>query len=176
VPDLLVSTSPEDGGSEVYEREVVVEDVAYRVRFRLPNGADLEAVAELATADPEAGARAILRQCLVDVERCDNASAAELPASAWRELSAPMAALDPQAEIDLDLVCPACGLGFGAILDAGTYLLREVDARLARLFQDIHTLALHYHWSEREIREMPQERRRRYLELLAEPLASARRQ
>lgn len=176
VDDLLVLPPGPDGDSAVHERDIVAAGVAYRVRFRLPNGADLEAAAELVSKDPEAAVHAILRRCVVHVGPRDDATpTAELPAAAWRELSAPMAELDPQAEIELELVCPACGCRFSAILDAGSYFLREVDTRLEQLFRDTHTLALHYHWSEREIRQMSLERRQRYLQLLGESLAEARR-
>ena len=41
---------------------------------------------------------------------------------------------------------------------------------LAELYEDIHYLAYHYHWSENEILNMTRTKRRRYLNLLAEHL------
>jgi hypothetical protein len=41
--------------------------------------------------------------------------------------------------------------------------LTEVD----RLYEEIHVLALHYHWAEAAILAMPAGKRRRYLGLLA---------
>jgi hypothetical protein len=35
------------------------------------------------------------------------------------------------------------------------------------LYEEVHHLAFHYHWSEREILDMPRAKRRRYLALLA---------
>jgi len=42
-----------------------------------------------------------------------------------------------------------------------------------RLYEEIHVLALHYHWSEATLLGLPRSKRRRYLGLLAGHLASA---
>jgi hypothetical protein len=36
-----------------------------------------------------------------------------------------------------------------------------------RLFEEVHVLALQYHWPERDILALPRGKRRRYLALLA---------
>jgi hypothetical protein len=41
------------------------------------------------------------------------------------------------------------------------------------LFEEVHALALHYHWSEREILAMAPSRRERYIALLADALRIA---
>jgi hypothetical protein len=51
------------------------------------------------------------------------------------------------------------------------FFLQELDERAAQLTQEVHTLALHYHWSEREIMQMPRRRRTRYLELVSGAVA-----
>src|SRR6266536_3297301 len=126
-------------------------------RFPLPTGADQEAAARL--ADALEAAVALL------LERCVEAGA---PA---RDLSPVMAELDPQAELVLTLACPACGDEFEVPFDAGDFLAREL-AGVRDLERDVHRLALHYHWSEPEILALTVDRRRRYLELLAEELAA----
>ena len=77
-----------------------------------------------------------------------------------------MAELDPQAEILLDLVCPACDAAFRTLLDIGDYFYRELQGRAGYLYQDVHLLALHYHWSEREILALSRRKRRLYLDLI----------
>jgi len=42
------------------------------------------------------------------------------------------------------------------------------------LYEELHHLAYHYHWSEREILAMRRSRRRRYLALLAHKLEQMR--
>jgi hypothetical protein len=44
---------------------------------------------------------------------------------------------------------------------------------LDALYQEVHLLALHYHWAEAAILQMPVSRRRRYLRLLASYLGDA---
>jgi len=36
-----------------------------------------------------------------------------------------------------------------------------------RLYEEIHVMALHYHWSEAQILALPRNRRQRYLALIA---------
>jgi hypothetical protein len=38
---------------------------------------------------------------------------------------------------------------------------------LDRLYDEVHVLALHYHWAERDILALPAAKRQRYLGLLA---------
>jgi hypothetical protein len=86
------------------------------------------------------------------------------------DLPGRMAELDPQAEMTLDMICPACGLSFSTFFEAGDYLFKEVGQDLSRLYREVHLLALHYHWSESEIMGMSTSKRRRYLQLLLESL------
>ena len=88
-------------------------------------------------------------------------------------IGAAMAEHDPQAELELDLICPVCGAQFSAVFDTATFFLQELDQRSARLLRDVHTLAWHYHWSEREILRMAPQRRAQYLDLVAGTRAGA---
>lgn len=42
------------------------------------------------------------------------------------------------------------------------------------LYEEIHYLAYHYHWTERDILEMSRPKRRRYLAMLANKLEQTR--
>ena len=101
------------------------------------------------------------------------ADAAALPAPVVEALGTRMAALDPQAEITLDFACPACGTPGSVVLDAAELFFRELDAHGQDLYREVHRLALHYHWSERDILALPNGKRRRYLALLADALGDA---
>lgn len=124
------------------------------VRFRLPTGEDLEAAAREDSV--ESGLRTIVGRCVEG----------ELDDDSLEALSEAMEALDPQAEVRLELRCPDCGERFTALLDAASLLVEEL-AGADELLRDVHELALAYHWSERDILELDLGRRRRYLELLA---------
>jgi hypothetical protein len=138
-----------------------LEDGGWRVRFRLPTSADLAAC----LGEPAAG-RALLASCVVEAAEGDvRRPPQELPPHLCEELSARMAALDPQADVRLALECPACGHGWQAYLDVGAFVLAEVDAHAARLLGEVHGLARAYGWSEADILALSTARRRRYLEL-----------
>lgn len=126
-------------------------------RFRLPNGGDLEAAAAAARDGVEAGVRLVLERCVVAGEPSDG-------------IDALMAELDPQADLELELACPACGHAFTVAFDTGDYLAREVGRDGDALLREIHLLGLHYHWPESELMAMTPRRRRRYLNHLAEAL------
>lgn len=140
-----------------------------RVRFRLPTALDQELASRRALSAPEEAVELLLRRCVQAVLDEDGAavswSADELDGLAER-----LAELDPQAEMVLDLVCPACGSAFSTLFDAGHYLFRETGGGLDRLYHEVHLLALHYHWSESEILGLRTPKRRRYLNLLLESL------
>jgi hypothetical protein len=156
-----------------YPRRWVHAGAAYDLVLRLPTGADVEAAGALARAMPDdAGPAAalLLRRCTVAAARDDEPVAAdELPAAVRAEAAAALAALDPQAELVLNATCPACARPVAALLDAGGFLLGELETRARTLHHEVHALALHYHWSERDILQLGARRRRRYLELLASP-------
>jgi hypothetical protein len=126
------------------------------VRVRLPTGADQEAAAR--EPDNESGARTLLARCI----------AGEVPEGSESSVVALLAELDPQAETLVRTVCPECSAEIAALLDAATILFRELAASPNALFREVHAIASHYHWSEREILALDVRRRRRYLELIAD--------
>lgn len=140
------------------------------VRFRLPTGADQEEAAGLARTDLEAAAGLLLRRCL---DRPLDGLPAVPPAVAER-LPDLLSELDPQAELSLELTCPACGHVFSTVFDAGGHVVQELFAQGMRLYREVHLIAFHYHWSEREILALSGRKRRLYLDLLSEALSEGR--
>jgi hypothetical protein len=136
------------------------------VRFRLPTGADQEAVADLAVTAPAAAAHRVLERCVDRVTGPAGADASLDPSLA-DALAQRMSELDPQAELRLDVGCPSCGGRIDTLLDIGTFFLAELARSRTSLYQEIHTLACWYHWAESEILSLTAPRRRRYLELIA---------
>ena len=88
----------------------------------------------------------------------------DLPPEVVRALSEAMAARDPQAEVRLRLVCPACGSDRIALLDVVTFLWTGIRTRAERLMREVSDLARAYGWSETDILSMSPARRRFYLE------------
>lgn len=139
-----------------------------QVRVRAASGADHERAARLALTDPAAAARALVDACVVEPRGPETEASAEEIADAAEKL---LAELDPGAELLLAGDCPACGQQAIAVFDPISHLWAELERRRARLEYEVHVLALHYHWSEREIVSLGASRRARYLDQLDRQLA-----
>ncbi len=46
------------------------------------------------------------------------------------------------------------------------YVLQELRNQVTRLYEEVHLLALHYHWSEAEILALPRARRMNYADYI----------
>jgi hypothetical protein len=180
VDDLLVPA----GGPGRPPHEVILEDggAEYRVTFRLPTGGDREEMARAGARSSTEAAKALLRRCVEAVVPVEGGAAAGdsasegLPPEAWPdgvgdEVGAAAEELDPRGELRLEVTCPSCGEEFVSLFDAGGYLRSELDGRLRRLYAEVHALAYHYRWGEREIMALASTRRRRYVEALSDGLA-----
>ena len=65
----------------------------------------------------------------------------------------------PELPDRLDTRCPECGSPQWVALDLYEALAKPV----AELLDEVHELAVHYHWSEGEILKLPRQRRKQYL-------------
>jgi hypothetical protein len=148
------------------QREYTASLSGCQVRFRLPTGADQAAIADLARLDLDAAVQGLVQRCVLAVT--SQGQPAKLSNEAVEALACRMAELDPQAELDIQMTCPACQTSFSTILDMAQFLGSELASRSRPLDYEIHTLALAYHWSEAEILGLPLRRRRTYLQLLDE--------
>jgi hypothetical protein len=164
--DLLSPPYPDV--REHHESEFAADGVRYRLRFRLPTGGDQEAAARAAGNDVQRGADLLLARCVeqVRIGDAEPLPVQALPPTVVGQVGARMVELDPQAETLLDVACPVCGHRFSALFDTTIYFFQELAGRIEHLYQDVHILALHYHWSEADILEMTARKRRRYLDLL----------
>lgn len=149
--------------SEPGEFELISGD--YALRFRLPDSTDLMSVA--ACEDARAARVMLARRCLLGVRReGERAAPPELPEQLMSDLAARMIECDPQAEVLLDLDCPACGHSWLVVFDIASFLWSEVSALAKRLLRDVHSLARAYGWSESDILSMSDVRRQFYLEMV----------
>ena len=159
--DLLLP--PYAAAQQTYVHEIVADGVRYEVRFRLPNGADQEAVAERARHDLAGAVAALVERC---VESVDGDRAPRIPPPVLVDLADVMAALDPQAELMLSAECLACRAAFDTLLDATSVVVHEIEEARRQLYRDVHLLASHYHWSEEDILALSDRKRQLYLELI----------
>jgi hypothetical protein len=158
--DILVEPRPQDVATYTWQFQ---EPARTRppVRFRLPNGADQEAVANLGGNE---AADVLLARCVID----DGGT--PLTHDECVAVIAEMDRLAPQIDLELDLNCPECGHSFTAPFDCTAFFFSEIRAQSRYLMREVHYLALHYHWSEAEILDLQRHRRRDYLALLNETL------
>jgi hypothetical protein len=135
----------------------------WTVRFRLPTPADLLAVGQSAPAEARS---LLLERCVVTVTRdAQPTGAADLPAEVQEKLAEAMAQADPDADLQLDAPCPACGHHTNAVVDAASFLWAELDAWARGILLEVHLLASTYGWTEPEVLALSPRRRRHYLEL-----------
>jgi hypothetical protein len=68
----------------------------------------------------------------------------------------------PDVGMHVATSCPECGQR--RILPLN--LSGTDGAQAQALYEEVHTLALHYHWTEQEILSLPRDRRKLYLRLI----------
>lgn len=140
-----------------------------RVRAALPDGG----AATLRLPTPEDVERWALTEA--DAEACAAALTVGPPPAApgWAAAAeAALSAADPLADMALEAVCPACGAAIAAPFALEPFLMARLAGEAARLVDEIHVLAMAYHWSEPEILALPEDRRRRYLARIREAWAA----
>ena len=80
-------------------------------------------------------------------------------------LAAELASLDPQAEIRIELTCPACKHIWHSVFDITAFLSKEIPAHSRRLLQEVDVLARRYGWAESDVLRMSGTRRRFYVQM-----------
>lgn len=143
--------------------EVVADGAA--MRFRVPTSADLLAIE--GERDTQAAERMLLQRLWVGTK---DAPDAELSPARLADIAEAVAhavgEADRQAEVLLELACPACGQESEEIFDVASHLWFELDHWARRLLQKVHALASRYGWSEDCILGMSAARRQEYLALI----------
>ncbi len=175
VDDVPVRESEDKG--PIYTMElspaaaVVAEDGSQlrEVRFRLPTGSDQEILSPQLPDDEAGAVAALLRRTICAIGPREG-SGEELSPLAQAEIERRMEAVAPAVELEMAAHCPQCERPFAVPFDLQDYVLGELRTSRELLYREVHYLAYHYHWSEREILEMPREKRRHYIGVLADEI------
>ena len=148
----------------------------YLVAFRLPDSTDLAAlsqrVAEDAAGDLASEQNFLLARCLVSAlatgshEQAIPVPLVALPAAVVAAIQEQMEVVDPQANLQIALTCPACLHEWSARLDIVTFFWGELDDWARRTLQQVHQLAMAYGWRETETLALSAWRRQLYLQLI----------
>lgn len=146
--------------------EMNLEIGAYSVRFRLPTSIDLGVVSE--TVDLATGQMTLLERCVLDARLEDReVEVQELSPEATEAIARRMAEVDPQADVQFNLKCPACNYGWQTLLDIENFFWTELNAWARRILSEVHVLASAYGWREADILNLSPLRRQYYLGLVS---------
>jgi hypothetical protein len=140
----------------------------YELELRLPNSLDLLALTDCSST---AEMRSKLVERCVRPVGCEGQSESvellkEMPSEIVELAIKQIGDADPQADIEINLLCPSCRHGWQTYFDIVTYLWTELHAWALRMLREVHLLASNYGWRESDILRMSSWRRHRYLELL----------
>jgi hypothetical protein len=139
-------------------------DPSRELEFRLPTGADQEALAGI--EDDKRAVTALLARCT----GLDQSEITALSEAEHREIESAMEKLAPQVDVEIEATCPECGRLFSGQAAWPVYCLGNMMSQSAGLEREVHLLAWHYHWSESDVLSMPRMKRRRYIALIEEEL------
>ena len=143
--------------------------------FRLPTGADQEELAGRLAENEAAALTALLARCLLrlgPVEHPGPDELAALPVTVRAEIEDRLRAVAPSVAQTMDAQCTECGRAFVAPFDVQRFFLGELRTDGAALYQEVHYLAYHYHWAEAEIMDMTRDKRRTYIDVLADAIGA----
>jgi hypothetical protein len=176
--DVPITASPDKG--PVYTLVLspgampgVEEEAERTVAFRLPTGADQELLSPLLDENEATALAGLLAHCLLRVgqdEGVDETRVGRLSPLARLEIERGMERVAPQVDLLMEAVCAECGRDFSAHFDPQRFFFGELRVTADLLYREVHYLAYHYHWSEREIMEMPRDQRSRYIAVLADEI------
>jgi hypothetical protein len=135
----------------------------WRVDYRIPSCDDLLAL----RGDPRAAAGELAQGLIARASQAGRTVLAttlspEILSAVEREILKH----DPLSRIEIGLACPSCSATWSETLDVFEFVWTEVAALAQRLAGQVARLAFAFGWHERDILTMPEERRRRYLELI----------
>lgn len=144
-----------------------------QIAFRLPNGGDQEALSSIIVENEALALTRLLERCIQKigpVENPENELIAQISPAARMEIENQMDKVAPKVNLTMGTKCPECGREFSLPFELQDFFFGELRVSRDLLYREIHYLAYHYHWSEREIMQMPREKRRRYIEVLADEI------
>lgn len=112
----------------------------------------------------------LLERCMLSIDGAPMESSLvfqnEAKDEVVRECIRALGERDPQADVELQLLCEACNARWSAQFDIASYLWREIENWAMRTLREIHLLASAYGWTEHAILKLSSRRRRAYLQMV----------
>ena len=152
-----------------FKFDVTEAEATFTFEFRLPTGGDQESCSDFIRNDPESAVQQLLARIILRInDDCsiDEQTIRALPAQVLKQLERRIEELAPLVSIDLEAACVECGRRLVSQLDLTSFFLDELQQNRRVLEREVHFIAWHYHWPEREILALTRRKRRRYIELI----------
>ena len=132
-----------------------------KIKAVVPRGRDQERIDGL---EDDQAVKRLLALCLVSVDgrKPPENFADTLSSRHWDLLDEAFESVSPLVATRVETVCPACSTP--QIVDIDPYGLDGFET--ASFYNEVHLLASTYHWGEREILDLPRERRHLYIKLI----------
>jgi len=148
------------------EKILQTSDNAFEIKFRLINSRDImEVMKDNPTS--ENISNKLLRNCIIEVNKDgEKMNKEEVPIVVLRSLENEMTKLDPQADIQMTLDCPACKHKWSVGFDIVSWFLTEINHWAKQMLQEVFLLARFFGWSEKDILNMTPRRRSLYLQMI----------
>lgn len=161
VSDIQLNSLPLTTPSDAFHLEV--ED--FKVQFRLLNSEDMIKASSWPAYQEDP--KKILTDCILNIQKAGKDFQADpIPERILEAINNQMPKLDPQANINIGLNCPACEHHWENPFDIVTYLWTEIDNKVKHILEEIFVLARAFGWSEKDILSMSPKRRQIYLAML----------
>jgi len=149
------------------------DEACSEITFRLPNGGDQEVISPFLYENEARAFSMLLKRCIKGIGPIHNPGeevVEKLSPLARKEIEKRMEEVAPKVELTMEANCPECSRDFSVPFDLQEFFFGELRTSRDLLYREVHYLAYHYHWSEQEILEMPREKRRGYIEILADEI------
>lgn len=155
------SLAESQGDEKPARKTVRCEGVEWELRA--PNSRDLAAITRLSNVQD--ARQTLLARC-VNNAMPSVEGAQGLPPEAQGLLETEIAALDPHAELLIDLSCQSCGHAWQTVFDIATFLWGEIRTKARRLLQQVDVLARTYGWTQNDILGLSPTRRSWYVQMV----------
>jgi hypothetical protein len=141
------------------------------LRLRRPTGRDQRQWRAVSIPDAAGARRAVLSSLILGGQESatggtGGSPAMDLPVTLIEIIDTQLEKFDPLVAFSVAVSCPQCVAEMDFPVDLEALALREMEKIQRELLQNVHRLALRYHWNESEILDLTPERRAKYLRLI----------
>lgn len=134
------------------------------VILRRPTGRDQLTWQQSGAAGQPLDLEGIVRSLVVEPEEIWVGES--IPPDCLQAIEAALDAVDPLVNFIVQVACPHCNLAHDYPVNLQEIALRVLKQVQLQLLAEIHDLASHFHWTESEIMELPEWRRKKYLMII----------